>query len=69
MSEIGGWGGAVFNGGAWLEIEDRRADVHYRDLNVVEHELAEARHGRIRNTRSFGAKLHRLFGAIGPTSP
>ncbi|MDT0345487.1 nucleotidyltransferase domain-containing protein [Streptomyces litchfieldiae] len=46
VSEIGGWGGGVFNGGAWLTIEDRRVDVHYRDLDVVEHELAEARRGR-----------------------
>lgn len=30
VSEIGGWGGGVFNGGAWLTIEGRRADVHYR---------------------------------------
>lgn len=46
VSEIGGWGGAVFNGGAWLEIDGRRVDVHYGDLGVVEHQLAEARHGR-----------------------
>jgi hypothetical protein len=44
--DIGEWGGGVFNGGAWLTIDDRRVDVHYRDLNVVEHELAEARQGR-----------------------
>ncbi|WP_320773396.1 nucleotidyltransferase domain-containing protein [Streptomyces sp. CRN 30] len=46
VSEIGGWGGGVFNGGAWLTVEGRRVDVHYRDLDVVEHELAEARRGR-----------------------
>ncbi|MFJ8597737.1 nucleotidyltransferase domain-containing protein [Streptomyces shenzhenensis] len=46
VSEIGDWGGGVFNGGAWLTIEGRRIDVHYRDLDVVEHELAEAREGR-----------------------
>lgn len=46
VSEIGGWGGGMFNGGAWLEIDGRRVDVHYRDLGVVEHELAEARRGR-----------------------
>lgn len=46
VSEIGGWGGGVFNGGAWLEVEGRRIDVHYRDLHVVEHELAEAQQGR-----------------------
>ncbi|MFF3335873.1 nucleotidyltransferase domain-containing protein [Streptomyces sp. NPDC002888] len=48
VSEVGGWGGGVFNGGAWLTIDGRRVDVHYRDLDVVEHELAEAREGRFR---------------------
>ncbi len=46
VSELGAWGGGVFNGGAWLRIAGRRVDVHYRDLDVVEHELAEARAGR-----------------------
>ncbi|MEZ3178600.1 nucleotidyltransferase domain-containing protein [Streptomyces pimonensis] len=48
VSEIGGWGGGVFDGGAWLTVEGRRVDVHYRDLDVVEHELAEAQEGRFR---------------------
>lgn len=47
VSEVGEWGG-VFNGGAWLRIDGRPVDVHYRDLDVVEHELAEARRGRFR---------------------
>jgi hypothetical protein len=46
--EIGGWSEGVFNGGAWLEVEGRRVDVHYRDLGVVERELAGAREGRFR---------------------
>ncbi|RZQ64982.1 nucleotidyltransferase domain-containing protein [Amycolatopsis suaedae] len=46
VSEIGGWGGGVFNGGAWLRPEGIHVDVHYRDLDVVEHQLAEAREGR-----------------------
>ena len=46
VSEIGGWGGGVFNGGAWLEIDGRRSDVHYRDLDVVDREIAAAREGR-----------------------
>jgi predicted nucleotidyltransferase len=45
-SEIGGWGGGVFNGGAWLQVDGRRTDVHYRDLDDVDHQLAEARAGR-----------------------
>lgn len=48
VSEIGGWGGGVFNGGAWLTVEGRRVDVHYRELDAVEHELAEAEEGRFR---------------------
>lgn len=48
VSAIGGWGGGVFNGGAWLRIDGRPVDVHYRDLAVVEYETAEARAGRFR---------------------
>ncbi|HLL36539.1 MAG TPA: nucleotidyltransferase domain-containing protein [Streptomyces sp.] len=46
VSEIGGWGGGVFNGGGWLTVDGRRVDVHYRDLDVVEREMAEAEQGR-----------------------
>ncbi len=48
VSDVGEWGGGVFNGGAWLTIDGRRVDVHYRDLESVEHELGEARAGRVR---------------------
>ncbi|MET8559682.1 nucleotidyltransferase domain-containing protein [Streptomyces flaveolus] len=48
VSALGGWGGGVFNGGAWLTVDGRRVDVHYRDLDVVTHELAEAEQGRFR---------------------
>ncbi|MFI5776528.1 nucleotidyltransferase domain-containing protein [Nocardia sp. NPDC051570] len=48
VGEIGGWGGGVFNGGAWLEIDGRAVDVHYRDLDDVEYELVEAERGRFR---------------------
>ncbi|MFI2199398.1 nucleotidyltransferase family protein [Streptomyces sp. NPDC020192] len=48
VSEVGGWGGGVFNGGAWLTVDGRGVDIHYRDLDVVEHELAEAEEGRFR---------------------
>jgi hypothetical protein len=43
---IGGWGGGVFNGGAWLTAGQRKVDVHYRDLADVEYRLAEAAAGR-----------------------
>ena len=44
--EVGGWGGGVFNGGAWLQIDGRHTDVHYRDLDVIDRELAASREGR-----------------------
>jgi len=43
---IGGWGGGVFNGGAWLTAGSRTVDVHYRDLADIEYRLAEAEAGR-----------------------
>ena len=43
---IGGWGGGVFNGGAWFTAGQRKVDVHYRDLADVEYRLAEAQAGR-----------------------
>ena len=46
VSEVGGWSKGVFNGGAWLEIDHRKTDVHYRDLDVIDRELAAARDGR-----------------------
>ncbi len=44
--EVGGWSPGVFNGGAWLEIDGRRTDVHYRDLDVVDREIAASRAGQ-----------------------
>ncbi len=46
----GEWGGGV-NGGAWLTVEGRRVDLHYRDLDEVEHHLAQAQQGRFRVER------------------
>jgi predicted nucleotidyltransferase len=43
---VGGWGGGVFNGGAWFRVDGTPVDVHYRDLDDVEFRLAEAREGR-----------------------
>jgi Nucleotidyltransferase domain len=59
--EIGGWGGGVFNGGAWLEVDGRKVDVHYRDLDDVERQLAEARAGR------FGVERLMFYLAGVPT--
>lgn len=49
VGELGGWSSVphtVFNGGAWLEIDGRPSDVHYRDLDVVERVIAAADEGR-----------------------
>lgn len=45
VSEVGEWG-QVFNGGAWLTIDGRRSDIHYRDLAAVDRALEDARAGR-----------------------
>jgi hypothetical protein len=39
------WGRLV-NGGAWLTIDGQRVDLHYRDLDQVEHWTREADAGR-----------------------
>ena len=46
--EPGEWGGGIMNGGAWLDIDGRRVDLIYRDLDEVEHWVAEADAGRFR---------------------
>jgi hypothetical protein len=49
VGELGSWSSApytVFNGGAWLEIDGRASDVHYRDLDVVDRVITEAGEGR-----------------------
>jgi hypothetical protein len=46
--DIGGWSDGVFNSGAWLTVDGRSVDVHYRDLGVIDGELAGAREGRFR---------------------
>jgi Nucleotidyltransferase domain len=44
--EVGGWSKGVFNGGAWLQIDGRKTDVHYRDLDVIGREIAASRDGQ-----------------------
>lgn len=45
ISPLGGWGGGVFNGGAWLTVDGRRVDVHYRDLDDIDRILRESEDG------------------------
>ncbi|MDP9827917.1 nucleotidyltransferase domain-containing protein [Kineosporia succinea] len=46
VSEVGGWGGGVFNGGCWWRVAGEPVDVHYRDLDVVESEVRRAGQGK-----------------------
>ena len=46
--ELGEWGGGVFNGGAWLQIDGAKVDLLWRDLDVLDHEITEAQAGRWR---------------------
>jgi predicted nucleotidyltransferase len=46
VSEVGGWSKGVFNGGAWLEIDSRKTDIHYRDLDVIDREILASKEGR-----------------------
>ena len=45
VTEPGAWG-RIVNGGAWLQVDRERVDLLYRDLDVVEHWIAEADAGR-----------------------
>src|SRR5579859_2989659 len=47
----GEWGGGVMNGGAWLTVDAQRVDIIYRDLDAVEHWMAEAQEGRFKVER------------------
>jgi predicted nucleotidyltransferase len=53
VTEPGEWG-RIVNGGAWLEIYGERVDLLYRDLDVVEHWVAEADAGRFEIDRVGG---------------
>lgn len=41
----GEWG-RIMNGGAWWNVEGRKIDILFRDLDVVDHWVREAQHGR-----------------------
>ena len=49
----GEWG-RIVNGGAWLTVGEERVDLIYRDLDQVEHWLAEAEAGRFEVSREVG---------------
>jgi len=45
VTGLGAWG-PIVNGGAWLTVDNMPVDVLFRDLDLVEHWLAEADDGR-----------------------
>lgn len=49
----GDWG-TIVNGGAWLEVENTKVDLVYRDLGEVMHWTAEAEQGRFEIRREVG---------------
>lgn len=51
--EPGEWG-RIVNGGAWLEVDGERVDLLYRNLDEVEHWVAEANAGRFEIDRVGG---------------
>lgn len=51
--EPGEWG-RIVNGGAWLVVEHERVDLLYRNLDEVEHWVAEAEAGRFEIDRVGG---------------
>ena len=53
VAEPGDWG-RIANGGAWLEVERERVDLLYRNLDVVEHWIAEAEDGHFEIERVGG---------------
>lgn len=44
ITELGEWG-PVMNGGAWLTVEGRSVDLHYRDLDAIDRLLDETAAG------------------------
>ena len=53
VSALGDWG-PIVNGGAWLTVGGHAVDVLFRDLDVVEHRLAEADEGRFEIVQQNG---------------
>lgn len=51
--EPGQWG-RIVNGGAWLEVDGQRVDLIYRNLDDVEHWVAQSERGRFEIQREVG---------------
>jgi predicted nucleotidyltransferase len=72
VSEPGEWG-PLINGGAWLTVDGVAVDVLYRDLDVVEQRLADARVGRFeivtQNGYAVGAPTYMSIGELAVAQP
>jgi predicted nucleotidyltransferase len=67
VSRPGEWG-PLINGGAWLTVDGIAVDVLYRDLDVVEQRVADARAGRFeiltQNGYAVGAPTYLSVGEL-----
>jgi len=72
VSALGEWG-PIVHGGAWLSVEGIAVDVLYRDLDVVERWLDDARHGRfevlMQNGYIAGAPTYLPVGELAISQP
>ena len=50
VAELGEWG-PVMNGGAWLEIDDRRVDLLWREVDALDELVRQAHRGEFRVVR------------------
>jgi predicted nucleotidyltransferase len=67
VSALGEWG-PIMHGGAWLTVEGAQIDVLFRDLDLVERWLDDARHGsfevRAQNGYIVGAPTYLPVGEL-----
>ena len=72
VSALGEWG-PIMNGGAWLTIDGIKIDVLYRDLDLVERWLDDARKGRFeiltQNGYIVGAPTYLPVGELAISQP
>ena len=72
VSELGEWG-PIMHGGAWLTVDGTPIDVLFRDLDTVEHWVAEAQAGRFevlsQNGYIVGAPTYVLVGELAICQP
>jgi Nucleotidyltransferase domain len=72
ISALGEWG-PIMHGGAWLTIEGTTIDVLFRDLDLVERWLDDARHGRFeivtQNGYIVGAPTYLPVGELAICQP